>query len=360
MKDSNKKSVRPQLRIFLWMLPILLSTLACGYVTQLILPGTPTPFPTLTITPTATLQPTATVTPPVDFQAACPSLLSEIVSAATNNSPVLLTPRRGDEDEDEVQYLVSYAISDDQLGERNDVAIPDNFSQQLDERAAHEAIWNFFAALVPASERDLLVEFSVMTDGRSRILGGVRRTNEDPDQWELRIDVLDARNRHDLTYTLMHEFGHLLTLKSSQVTFDPSIREDPENQEAYDSAAAACPNYFSGDGCSLPDSYINEFFLRYWSSFFEEWQEIDKAKDGPAYRDMLHDFYESHADQFLTEYSVTSPEEDMAEAWAFFILSPKPEPTSIANEKVLFFYEFPELLYLRQEILTRLCAEFPQ
>lgn len=360
MKDSVHIPVRHRFKIFLWMFPLLLSALACNYVTQIILPGTPTPSPTFTFTPTATLQPIATATLPVDFEAACPALLSEIVSAATNDGPVLLTPRRGDEDEQEIQYLVSYPVIDDQLGERHEVAMPDNFSQQLDERATHEAIWNFFVALVPASERDFLVEFSVMTDGRSRILGGVRRTDQNPEEWELRVDVLDARNRHELTYTLMHELGHLLTLKSSQVTFDPSIFQDPHNQQIYDSAEAACPNYFSGDGCSLPDSYINEFFLRYWSSLFEEWQQIDEAKDGPAYRDMLHDFYETHADQFLTEYAVTSPEEDMAEAWAFFILSPKPEPSSLANEKVLFFYEFPELVRLRQEILTRLCVEFPQ
>lgn len=359
MKDSMVMSIQTRFKIFLWLLPVLLSTLACNYVTRLILPGTPTPAPTFTLAPTATPLPTATATPIVDFEASCPSLLSEIVSAATGDGPVLLTPRRS-RDEDEIQYLVSYTIEDDQLGERSDIVMPDNFGQQLDARGRHEAIWDFFAALVPVSERDFLVEFSVMTDGRSRILGGVLRTDRNPDEWELRVDVLDARDQHDLTYTLMHEFGHLLTLKSSQLEFDPSIYEEPDNQAVYDRAQAACPNYFSGDGCSLPDSYLNVFFMRYWSELFEEWQKIDKTKDGPAYRDKLYDFYDDHADQFLTEYSVTSPEEDIAEALAFFILSPKPKPASIADEKILFFHEYPELVRLRQEILTRLCAVFPQ
>ncbi len=356
MKYRTDTSIRHPFRIFVWMLPLLLSLLACNYVTRIVLPSTPTPSPTLTFTLTATPPPTATVTPAVDFQAACPSLLSEILSAATNDGPVLLTPRRGNEDEQEIEYLVSYTINNDQLEERNDIAKPNNFGQQLDERATHEAIWNFFAALIPAAKRDALVEFSVMTDGRSRILGGVRRTNADPDKWELRVDVVDARDQHELTYTLLHEYGHLLTLNASQVAFDPSVFQDSE----YERARAACPNYFSGDGCSLPESYLNGFFLRYWSSFFEEWQEIDRAKDDPAYREMLHVFYETYGDQFLTEYAAPSPEEDVAESWAFFVLSPKPELTSIANEKILFFYEFPELLQLRQEILTRLCTAFPQ
>lgn len=255
--------------------------------------------------------------------------------------------------------MVSYDLKDDKLGVRSEIRVPDDFEKDLDARATHEAIWNFFAALIPMSERDFLVEFSVVTDGRSRILGGVRRINDTPEEWELRVDVLDARDRHELTYTLLHEFGHLLTLNSSQLEFDPSIHQDPHNQEAYDRARAECPNYFSADGCSLPEAYINEFFLRYWSPLFDEWQEIDQAKDDDSYQDRLHDFYRVHADQFLTSYAVTSPEEDIAESWAFFILSPKPEATSIANEKVLFFYEIPELVALRQDILTRLCTEFP-
>ena len=71
-------------------------------------------------------------------------------------------------------------------------------------------------------------------------------------------------------------------------------------------------------------------------------------------------FYRKYSDQFLTEYAATSPEEDIAESWAFFILSPKPEQNSIANEKILFFYEYSELVQLRQEILTRLCFDFPK
>jgi hypothetical protein len=70
----------------------------------------------------------------------------------------------------------------------------------------------------------------------------------------------------------------------------------------------------------------------------------------------LYDFYSIHADQFLTSYAATSPEEDVAESWAFFILAPRPEPTSIANQKILFFYDYPELVTLRQELRNRLCT----
>jgi hypothetical protein len=346
-------------RFFLWLLPLLLSTLACNYVTQLILPST---VLTSTPVPSATLPPTASPTPTPEFQAACPSLLSDIVSAATTDDQdlTLFSSRRRNGEEQKLRYAVNYSLKNDELDLRTEVSVPNDFESELNARSTHEGIWNYFAALIPVSERGFLVEFSVMSDGSSNILGGVRRTNEDPNTWMLRVDVLDARDEYELTYTLMHEYGHLLTLESSQLTLDRSVYLDPGDLEVYERAQAACPNYFARDGCSLPDSYLSEFFNRYWSSFFLEWQEIDKAQDDPSYDSMLHDFYRTYADQFLTEYAATSPEEDIAESWAFFILSEKPELDSIAHEKILFFYEYPQLVELRQEILTRLCVEFPQ
>ena len=200
-----------------------------------------------------------------------------------------------------------------------------------------------------------------MSDGQSQILAGVSRTLDDPTDWELFVDVIDGSNRYSLTYSLMHEFGHLLTLNSSQVAMDKLVVFNPDDEKFYDRAVADCPQYFAGDGCSVSGSYINEFFNRYWQSLYPEWQEIDKTKEDEAsYYGSLHRFYKQYADQFLTEYSANSPEEDIAEAWAFFVLSPKPEPTSIANEKILFFYEYPELVQIRQEILTQLCDKFPE
>ena len=83
-------------------------------------------------------------------------------------------------------------------------------------------------------------------------------------------------------------------------------------------------------------------------------------EDKDEYYDQLDDFYNKYDDQFLSNYSATSPAEDIAEAFAFFILSPKPPADSIANQKILFFHEFPELMQLRGHILNQLCVEFPQ
>ena len=72
---------------------------------------------------------------------------------------------------------------------------------------------------------------------------------------------------------------------------------------------------------------------------------------------LLDSFYNTYQDQFLTDYAHTNPAEDIAESFTFFILSARPELDSIASEKNLFFYEYPELIELRMQILKNICSE---
>jgi hypothetical protein len=356
----QSRSVRT---LILWTLALLFSSLACRAATRLIIPDTPTPIPSPTLTLTATPLPTdipPTATPV--FEAACPSLLSQIMTVAkgdpSEDEPS--TIHRALRDERDLGYMVNYTIKDDKLSTREEFFVPDDFDKELDTRAAHEWIWDYFAAIIPASERSFVTEFSAISDGQSRILGAVSQSFDSATRWGLRIDVVDASDHYSLTYTLMHEFGHLVTLKPSQVRVDEALFDNPDREDLYEKADAACTRYFTNEGCSTADSYINEFFNRYWTDKYEEWQAIDKTQKDAAYYAALYDFYKAYQDQFLTDYAATSPEEDMAEAWAFFVLAPKPEPNSIADEKILFFYEYPELVRLRQEILTRVCVEFPK
>jgi len=62
----------------------------------------------------------------------------------------------------------------------------------------------------------------------------------------------------------------------------------------------------------------------------------------------------------VTDYAVTSPEEDIAESRMFFILDPKTAGDTIAEQKILFFYDWPELARLRDEIISRVCTYFNQ
>jgi hypothetical protein len=353
-------AIKPQIK-FIWIAALLLASLACRAATRLIIPDTPTPLPTTTTTATPTLTATSlpTFTPTVIFEASCPSLIEAILNTVTATVHISERPDQMFQEEGAIS-LVTYDVTNDKISRPRIEIVPDELEDEQDDRVTHEEIWDYFASIVPAEEREFVSEFSIFTDGAGNHLGGVSYTFPDPEQWGLHVDILDAESYHDLTYTLIHEQGHLLTLNAEQVVPSDDLFELPENKTIYRREAAACSQYFTGQGCSEPDSYINQYFTRFWPYLYEEWEEINLEEDEETRSILLEEFYKIYADQFVSEYAATSPAEDIAESWSFFILTPKPELNSIANEKILFFYEYPELVALRTQILTNICAEFPQ
>lgn len=339
---------------------LLFSGSACRAATKLIIPDTPTPSPTATATPTLipTLPPT--FTPTVIFEAACPSLLKEILQAGTSEE-IILTERSGQSFKEEKGIvLITYEVMGDKISVPRAQPVPAELESKQKDRDAHEAIWHYFTSIIPPEERAQVSEFALFTDGRGKRRAGVGQTFSDPKQWLLEVDILDSESSYELTYTLLHEQGHLLTLNAEQVPPSDAIFKFPENKTIYKQEVSACPQYFPGEGCSTPDSYINEFYIRFWPDLYAEWEQIDLEEDEDTRYTMIEDFYKTYEDQFVSNYAATSPLEDIAESWSFFVLSPKPELNSIADEKILFFYEYPELVELRTKILKQICVEFPQ
>ena len=64
--------------------------------------------------------------------------------------------------------------------------------------------------------------------------------------------------------------------------------------------------------------------------------------------------YEKYQDQFVSMYSSTNIDEDIAESWTEFVLTEKPSGETISEQKILFFYGFPELVELREHIRENL------
>jgi len=338
---------------------LLFASLACHAATRLIIPDTPTPQPTSTATPiiptlTPFLPPTAT--PTIEYVASCPLVLDQIIKDSTSSNENALSGESSSGKD--VTYIVQYTVSGDEIKNPLFESVPNKLKTEQKDFAAHEEIWKYFTRLIPVEQRALLDSFSIITDGKYNILAAVNQSDRDPYKWELNVDFADAKEKNILTFTLLHEFGHLLTLNADQEKVNLAIYHNPGDDTIYKREVAACPQYFTGEGCSNPDSYINQFFDRFWTDFYAEWQKIDEIKNEDTRQNQLDGFYKTYQDQFLTDYAPTSPAEDIAESWAFFILAPKPEDTSIANEKLLFFYEYPELIQLRAQILNRICVEF--
>lgn len=250
--------------------------------------------------------------------------------------------------------LITYRIDGNQIVEPEPAAVTDDLLDQQGDTETHQRIWVYFARLIPPEQRAHLSSYVIFTDGPEEVLAFVAPETNDPAQWLLGVDIADSGNPEDLTFTLIHEFAHLLTLNDSQVPADRALALEPDNEELYAESVAACPAYFPGEGCSQSDSYINVFFERFWGETYEEWLEITGLEDEDELVAATEEFYLSREDEFVSDYAATSPEEDIAESFATYVLRPRPAGDSVADQKVLFFYEYSELVKLRAEMSGRL------
>lgn len=253
--------------------------------------------------------------------------------------------------------LMTYQVDGDRIFDAQPADDNQDHTAMRDDQAMHQKLWDYFASLIPLSERRMIARYVVFTDGPEETLAMVEPDPEDPTRWTLAIDPADAGDREELIYTLIHEFGHLLTLDERQVPPDLALAQNPENEDLYQQVAEACPFYFPGEGCSTAESYINAFFERFWIDRYDEWLEIDAEEDEDRRLALLEQFYQDYENEFVTDYAATNPDEDIAEAWTQFVLQPKPAGDTIAEQKLLFFYDYPELVKLRAEIAARVYSQ---
>src|ERR1043166_706639 len=220
---TNKSPIR-----FLWIIALLLSTLACRAATRLIIPDTPTssppPSPTITLTPIAA--PTETPAPTPTVLASCPSLLADIMKEENSS-------HGGSDSIHKTRYLVTYTVNGNEISDPSYESAPADLHKEQHDTATHKAIWSYFAGIIPPEQRTMVTSFTIITDGKGNILAAVSPYYDDPKLWELDVDILDSSDYYDLTFTLIHEFGHLLTLNSEQVPPDIALFNDPENKHVY-------------------------------------------------------------------------------------------------------------------------------
>jgi hypothetical protein len=144
-----------------------------------------------------------------------------------------------------------------------------------------------------------------------------------------------------------------LTLNTSQIPAGEDYYPYDEKQAKF----LYCDQYAGGGACSLPDSYVNLFYERFWKDSYQEWLATRQAAlEAGTFDEFAAAFYDKHNDWFVTSYAATDLEEDIAESFTYFALHPKPSGNSMYEQKVSFFYGFPELVEYRQQIIEGLCS----
>jgi len=207
-------------------------------------------------------------------------------------------------------------------------------------------IWTKINDILPKKEMNKYVkELELLTDGKDETLAGVKSMDETNKSWAFALDPADLpqgdfKADEDFLQTLIHEFGHIITLNDSQVA--PS-------DLAFQIVEA---RYLTGEGLAKKNSYINQFVQQFWykDDLLFEWDKIQRIRNLNKKIDRLYDFYLANKTKFYTNYAAESPEEDMAESWYFFVILDQPKGHLEKEKKVLFFYQFEELVKMRAEI----------
>jgi hypothetical protein len=254
--------------------------------------------------------------------------------------------------------LVVYKVKGDEILEPAILYVPSEYQKYQEDTASHLRIWEFYVAIIPPELRKLVKEFVIFTDGPNGEAGAwVRPSPTEKDYWQVGFDLLDSDYPLFVADALVHETGHLLTLNTSQ------IPEDKDHYYFYDSRednVLGCSQYAVDGKCSLSSSYINLFYQKFWKDLYKEWweadQEAQKTGSSEEYWQAMGQFYDKHSELFLNSYAATNIEEDMAESFSFFVLNARPSGSSVSERKVSFYYEFPELVEYRQQIIEGLCS----
>jgi len=315
--------------------------------TNLVLFSSTPSLPTFTpppVPPTETSSPTFTPASCVDAacQEACAGLLAGIVSASEGTGSPMKTFTGDTGSEGDYHELVRYQVDGDTISGPIYHTAPDDLESYKQDAAAHQAIWELFTTIIPAEQRQMVDEYIIFTDGTHDLLAAVEQEEYKPDKWSLEVDIIDAKDRKALAATLLHEFAHLVTLNINQSEPDSYV----------------CAVDYVNPGCGQPNSYVDLFYRRFWVDIFDEWSAINAIQNDDERDQKLEEFYFDHQSQFLTEYATTDTSEDIAESWTYFILVPPPTGDTTASKKIMFFYEFPELAQLRDQITARLCGYF--
>lgn len=199
-----------------------------------------------------------------------------------------------------------------------------------------QRIWDMFKGIAGATFTDTyLAGFDTFKMKDTSTLALVVPAKKVPDpSWILAVNIDDAdyknpKWRRDMGIILIHEYAHILTLNKTQVDHKLSARYCKRADRVYIIV-----------GCARDTSYVQAFALEFWTQ-----KEVDEADKVGAKK-----YYKKHKDEFITEYAATNPAEDIAESFTDFVLLQKPDGDTEKEQKVLFFYRYPELVSMRDAI----------
>ncbi len=175
---------------------------------------------------------------------------------------------------------------------------------------------------------------STLGDGGT--LAYVIQDSDDATRWNI-VVAMESFSlwEKEVVFTLIHEFSHILTLNKAQMQ---ELGEE-------------CTTLDLNEWCLNKKSYLNSFYDTFWKGKFSINDESDE--------DIAEKNYTKNPEAFVSPYAATNPTEDIAESFANFVFNKEPQNTQhiknqIKNQKIAFFYTYPELVKIRNDIRKNL------
>ena len=197
----------------------------------------------------------------------------------------------------------------------------------------HAAAWAYLCSILPPESRMKIAEFNLYSDGFSNVLAYTSpiKTDDrtDNNRFSLNIDYYDIydengakRDWSKLTYTILHEYGHILLEDETQI--DLTVGENTHDPAGF-----------------ISGSFRKRFYDQFWA----------------ALGDTGVGDYVQNPTNYVSRYGANYFHEDIADTFAVFILGGKPEGNTVAEQKLLFFWAEPEMAALRSTIRQKIGLE---
>lgn len=217
--------------------------------------------------------------------------------------------------------LAIYDIKGSELENKN---VPFVTLNKSDDRITktYPKLWKYITSIIPEKYFENFDRLIISTDGPYNDLAYVIPNDSIASRWNISIDPVDAEEKNLFYETIIHEYCHYMTLNDTQGSYfkKPVVK-----------------TYSDGEIVTNESSYLNVFNKKFWGILSEESPYVN---DGYL-------FYLRHKKDFINEYSSTVVSEDICESFAFFVLRDKPQNNTKIDQKLLFFYNYPEFVEFR-------------
>lgn len=243
--------------------------------------------------------------------------------------------------EEESETIASYDVNKGKV----------DFEKFKEDIKDHKKIWEKTIKLYPNEYIERIANFNIESDGVDGIMASVSPLEDGNSKFVLAVDPEDALDSSgkiikELDHTLVHELAHIVTLNEKQLDYSNGEEVSSRGKDTL----------VIEEGVTKKASYLNKFYNEFWTDIHKEVKKIEKlAEESPEKaEEMSYEFYEKHENQFVSDYAATNPVEDIAESFTHFVKEEKPSGNLIKDKKVLFFYQFDELVKLRDQLRKNL------